>query len=72
MGGECNTNGVKKKAGRLLVGKRPLSRTRSRWVDNSKIDLGERVCDGMDWTDMTQNKDNWKALVNAVMSLLFP
>jgi hypothetical protein len=36
---------------------RPLGRPKRRWVDNIKIDLGERGCDGMDWTDLAQDRD---------------
>jgi hypothetical protein len=45
MSGPCNTNGEKRTAYRLLVGKsegkRPLGRPRRRWVDNIRMDLGE-------------------------------
>jgi hypothetical protein len=41
MGGPCSTNGEKRNAYRLLVGKRPLGRPRRRWVDNIRMDLGE-------------------------------
>jgi hypothetical protein len=40
-----------------------------RWADNIKIDLREIGWDGMDWIDLAQNKDQWMALVNAVMNL---
>jgi hypothetical protein len=53
-------------------GKRPLGRPRRRWVDNIKIDLREIGCDGMDWIDLAQNRDQWRALVNAVMNLRVP
>jgi hypothetical protein len=47
--------------GRILVGKpegkRPLGRSRCRWVDNSKMDLRERGWDGMDWIDLGQERD---------------
>jgi hypothetical protein len=41
-------------------------------VDNIKIDLLEIGCGGVDWTGLTQDKDMWKDLVNAVMSLRVP
>jgi hypothetical protein len=44
MGGPCSTNGEKRNAYRLLVGKpegRPLGRPRHRWIDNIRMDLGE-------------------------------
>jgi hypothetical protein len=46
-----------------------LGRPRRRWVDNIKMDLREIVWDGMDWIDVTQDRDQWKALVNTVMNL---
>jgi hypothetical protein len=52
-------------------GKRPLGRPRRRWVDNIKIDLREIAWDGMDWIDLAQDKDQWRALVNTVMTFGF-
>jgi hypothetical protein len=53
-------------------GKRPLGRPKRRWVDNIKMDLREIGWDGMDWIDLAQDKDQWRALVNAVMNLRVP
>jgi hypothetical protein len=53
-------------------GKRPLRRPRSRWVDDIKIDLREIRWDGMQWIDLAQDRDQWRALVNTVMSLRVP
>jgi hypothetical protein len=41
-------------------------------VDNIKIDLRERGRDVMDWIDLAQDRDQWKALVNTVMNLPVP
>jgi hypothetical protein len=40
-----------------------------RWVDNIKMDLREVGCGGMDWIDLTEDRDQWRALVNTVMNL---
>jgi hypothetical protein len=53
-------------------GKRPLGRPRRRWVDNIKIDLREIEWDGMDCTDLAQDRDQWRALVNTVTNLRVP
>jgi hypothetical protein len=57
---------------RILVGKpeemRPLGRPRRRRVDNIKMDLREIGRDGMDWIELTQYMDQWRALVNTVMN----
>ena len=53
-------------------GKRPLVRTRHTWEDNIKIDLQEVVCEVMDWNELAQDRDRWRALVNAVMNLSVP
>jgi hypothetical protein len=50
-------------------GKRPLGRTRRRWVDNINMDLREIGSDGVDWIDMAQDRDQWRALVNTVLNL---
>jgi len=50
-------------------GKRPLGRPRRRWENNIKMDLQEVGCWGVDWIELVQDKDGWRALVNAVMNL---
>jgi hypothetical protein len=53
-------------------GKRLLGKPRHRWVDNIKLHLGEIGWGGVDWIGLAQDRDKWRALVNAVMSLLVP
>jgi len=53
-------------------GKRSLGRARRRWEDKIKMDIQEFGCGGMDWIDLAQDKDRWRALVNAVMNLRVP
>ena len=52
---------------RVLVGKpdgkRPLGRHRRRWEDNIKMDLQEVGCEGMDWIELAEDRDRWRALV---------
>jgi hypothetical protein len=61
---------------RVLVGKpeetRPLGRHGRRWEDNIKMDLQEVGCGGMDWIQVTQDSDRWRALVNVVMNVWVP
>jgi len=68
--------GEKRDVYRVLVrkpeGKRPLGRHRHRWEDNIKVDLQEVGCGGMDWIGLAQDRDRWRALVNAVMNLRVP
>jgi hypothetical protein len=68
--------GKRRGAYRILVGRpegrRPLGRPRRKWEDNIKMDLQEVVWEGMDWIDMAQDRDRWRAVVNAVMSLRVP
>jgi hypothetical protein len=63
--------GEKRNAYRILVGepegKRPLGRPRCRWEDNARMDLREIGWGDMDWIDLAQDRDQWRALVNTVM-----
>jgi hypothetical protein len=63
----------KRNAYRLLVrkpeGKRPPGRPRRRWVDNIKMDLLDIDWGSVDWIGVAQDRDKWRALVNAVMNL---
>jgi hypothetical protein len=68
--------GEKRNPYRISMGKperkKPLGRPRRKWMDNIKICLREIGWDGMDWMDLAQDRDQWKALVNTVMNLRVP
>jgi hypothetical protein len=72
----CSTNGARRNAYRILVGKpegrRSLGRPRYRLVDNIKMDLREIEWDGRNWIDLAEDRDQWRALVNTVMNLQVP
>ena len=51
---------------------RPLGRPRRRWEDNIKMDIQEVGCGGMDYIELAQDRDRWRALVKAVMNLRVP
>jgi hypothetical protein len=58
---------------RVMMGKpegqRPMGRPRCRWEDNIKMDLQEVGCGVMDWFELAQDRDRWRALLTAVMNL---
>jgi hypothetical protein len=72
IGRACSTHGEKRNACRILVGKpdgkRPLERPRRRREDDIRIDLIEIGWGGVDWIDLTTDRDQWGALVNAVIN----
>ena len=61
---------------RVLVGrsegKTPLGRARRRWENNIKMDIQEVGCEDMDWIELVQDRERWRALVNAVMNFRVP
>jgi hypothetical protein len=70
VGGAFSIKRAKRKAYRLLVGnadgKRPLGRRRHRWMDNNNnMDLGEIEWGGVDWIGLCEDRDVWRAFVNA-------
>jgi hypothetical protein len=76
MSGSCSTNGEKRNAYRLLVGKlkgkRPLGRPRRRWVGNIRMDLEEVGWSDVDWIGLAQDRNRWRALVNWVLNIRVP
>jgi hypothetical protein len=76
MGGPCSTNGEKRNAYRLLVGKPvgkiPLGRPRCRWVDNVRMDLREVGWGDVDWIGLAKDRNRWRAVVNSVLNLRVP
>ena len=76
MAGRVARIGERRGVYRVLVGKpegkRPLGRPRRRWEDNIKMDLQEVECGAIDWIEVGQERDRWRALVNAVMNLRVP
>jgi hypothetical protein len=68
--------GEKRNSYKILVrepeGKSPLGKPRRRWVDNIRMDLRKIGWDGVDWIEMSQDRDKWRALVNMVLDLRVP
>jgi len=52
--------------------KRPLGRPKRRWDENITVDFQEVRCEGMDWIELAEDRDRWRALVTAVMNLWIP
>jgi hypothetical protein len=68
--------GEKRNTYRLLVGKaegkKPLGRPRRRWVDNIRMDLLQLGWGDVDWIDLAQDRNRWRAVVNSVLNLRVP
>ena len=54
------------------TGKRPLGRPRRRWEDNIRMDLEEIGINAGNWVDSAQDRNYWRALVNAALNLRVP
>ena len=69
-------NGEGKSAFKILtdkpIGKRPLGRPMRRWEDNIRMDLEEIGINGGNWVDSAQDRNYWRALVNAALNLRVP
>jgi hypothetical protein len=76
MGGACSSNGEKRDAYKLMVGtpegKRRLGRSRRRWVDNMRMDLGAVGWGDVDWIGLAKDRNRWRAVVNSVLNLRVP
>jgi hypothetical protein len=76
LAGHVARMGDRRNAYKILVGKpegkRPLGRPRLRWEDNTRMDLREIGWGGMDLTDLAQDRDQWRALVNTILNLRVP
>jgi hypothetical protein len=77
MGRACGTNGKEYECiYRILVGKpegkTPLGRPKRRWADNIKMILREIGWGDINWIDLAQDRDQWRALVYTVMDLRVP
>ena len=67
---------VGRSAFKILIGKpsgkRPLGRPRRRWEDNIRMDLEEIGINAGNWVDSAEDRDYWRALVNAALNLRVP
>ncbi len=74
--GACSMYGEGRGVYRVLVGKPEgkiqLGRPRRRWKDNIKMDLQEVGCGGVDWIEVAQDRDRWRAHENVVVNIQIP
>jgi len=70
--GHVARKGARRGVYMILEGKPEEKRSRPRWEDNVTMDLRDVGCGGMDWIELAQDRDRWRALVNAVMNLRVP
>ena len=72
----CSQNGGRQESFQILTdkskGKQPLGRPRRRWVDDIRVNLEEIGINAGNWVDSAQDRDYWRALVNAAMNLRVP
>jgi hypothetical protein len=54
---------------RKTEGSGPLGRPRRKWEDSIRMDIQEVGCNGVDWIGLAQDRNRWRAIVNAVMNL---
>jgi len=76
MGWVCSTHGDRRGLYEVLFsnpeGNRSLGTLRRRWEDNIVTDVQEMECGVMDWISLSQDRERWRALVDAVMNLRAP
>jgi hypothetical protein len=76
MGGPCSTNGGGEERVQIIGGKtrwkEGTRKTKTRWVDNIRMDLGEVGWGNVDWIGLAQDRNRWRTLVNSVLNLLVP
>jgi len=76
MGKACSAHGAGEKLiqgfGGETCGKETTVENRHKWEYNIKIDLQEVGCGGMEWIELAQDRDSWRALLNEILNLRVP